>query len=131
MSKGSADTRTPNWKAREETWERVWGSGKQSKRDKTLKAWKDRVAKDGTERINQLVASEVQRRKEYDSTWKYEFDVLFDLIEELKDEGERTVKDYRESGLTVNTIEAEGFLRCASTLYNQAKHRRELMEESR
>ena len=43
MSKGSADTRSPNWKARAETWERVFG---RKGKDNALEAWKTRLAED-------------------------------------------------------------------------------------
>lgn len=55
MSKGSADNRSPNWKAREETWERVFGG---KGRNNALEAWKKRL----TEENSKYVQDEAFRR---------------------------------------------------------------------
>ena len=85
---------------------------------------------DIAEKINQLVKMEVQDKLSTSTDWKYEYLILSDLIEELKEEGEELLEDYKESGLTVNSVEAEGFLRCAMTLYNRVKLHEKMREES-
>lgn len=47
---------------------------------------------------------------------KYEW--LVRKIEEEVDEAESIYNDYSQEGFTVNSIEAEGYLRCAKTIKN-------------
>ncbi len=71
-------------------------------------------------KLRGLVQEAVSRaHAAYDECWKQKYDDLRYLIQDIKEEAEAQVADMKEHGLTAATIEAEGYLRCALTLFNR------------
>lgn len=64
--------------------------------------------------IETFILAELKRLRECKE--KYEWIVR--KIEEEVDEAESIYNDYSQEGFTVNSIEAEGYLRCAKTIRN-------------
>ena len=64
--------------------------------------------------IETFIIDELNRLREYKE--KYEW--LVRKIEEEEEDAESIYNNYSQERLTVNSIEAEGYLRCAKTIKN-------------
>lgn len=64
--------------------------------------------------IETFILDELKRLRE--GKEKYEW--LVRKIEEEEDDAESIYNNYSQEGFTVNSIEAEGYLRCAKTIKN-------------
>lgn len=78
----------------------------------------EKIAKDLDLLVKATVSREIDEYREY----RNKFERLKFWIEDIHKEAETLYGDMKEDGLTANSIEAEGYLRCAKTILNELKH---------
>jgi hypothetical protein len=60
--------------------------------------------------------------------WKERYDFLLRELMQIREDAEELRDDMKANGLTVSTIEAEGYLRCAITVNERIKYVEEMTE---
>jgi hypothetical protein len=69
--------------------------------------------------IKNLIDYEVSKIKRSETTWQNQYvSVMYELEAELNMMNE-VINDYKKSKLTLNSIEAEGYKRCLTTMINR------------
>ena len=84
----------------------------------TTKELAEKIAKD----LELLVKSKVIQKTEDYEKYRTKFEQLKFWIEDIHKEAEMLYENMKEDGLTVNRIEAEGYLRCAKTILSELHH---------
>lgn len=73
----------------------------------------DRIA----DQLNEIINKEKRKAiQEHGKEWKEKYEWLVREIQDTKENAEELRDDMKKNSLTVNEIEAEGFLRCAIQL---------------
>ena len=78
----------------------------------------NKITLNGIEYVRATSESEIQELKKA----KEELEWLKHEIQRNYDNAKLLVEDFKESGLTFNAVEAEGYLRASKTIYEQMKH---------
>ena len=68
--------------------------------------------------VQYLIDSQVREKTSEQTKIHEKYLNLKSELESLADEAEFTYENFKAEGLTVNSIEAEGYLRCAKTILN-------------
>lgn len=69
--------------------------------------------------IAELINKNVNQLKHDDEKWKNQYEsVMLELESEIRNT-EEIIEDFKESKLSVNVIEQEGYLRCLKTMVNR------------
>lgn len=68
-----------------------------------------------------VIKAQVSKRTDGLHTYKNKFEHLKFTIEDVHKEATILYEDMKAEGFTANTLESEGYLRCATTLLNYLK----------
>lgn len=75
--------------------------------------------KEVAKQITELINKNINQLKSDDEKWKNQYEsVMSDLEMEIKNT-EEIIEDFKESKLSINVIEQEGYLRCLKTMINR------------
>ena len=84
---------------------------------------------DITDAIKRMVADQVARARNRDPKWERALRNLVADIEQHREDAQRLYDDMKANGLTMGTIEAEGYLRAMNLATEDASYRLKLAEE--
>ncbi len=68
-----------------------------------------------------IIKAQVSKKTDSLHTYKHKFENLKLTIEDIHKEATILYEDMKANGFTANTLEAEGYLRCATTILNYLK----------
>jgi hypothetical protein len=72
--------------------------------------------------IKHLIDQNVSKIKHDDQKWKNHYDSVMEELESEIETAEVVIEDFKESKLSINLIEQEGYLRCLRTMVNRFRH---------
>ena len=75
--------------------------------------------KEVAKQITELINKNVNQLKNDDEKWKNQYESVMSELESEIRNTEEIIEDFKESKLSVNVIEQEGFLRCLKTMVNR------------
>lgn len=84
--------------------------------------------KEVSKKVKELIDFEVSKIERNENKWKNQYnDVMSELESELRITNE-TIEDFKDSKLTLNSIEMEGYKRCLTTMINRFRDFEKYME---
>ena len=72
--------------------------------------------KEVAKQITELINKNVNQLKHDDEKWKNQYESVMSELESEIRNTEEIIEDFKESKLSVNVIEQEGYLRCLKTM---------------
>lgn len=79
------------------------------------------LAEDIAKKLDILIRAEVSKKTDEFQLHRSNFEMLKFHIEDIHSEASALYEDMKTNGFTAGTLEAEGYLRCATTLLNVLK----------